>query len=96
MLTLTVADLEWFTPKNKPVTSTGVLIELYNWKNHVQVHELYGIIELKKMRTSIVENIRNLDAYRIIEISLILHSAHVVSRDQDKIMFYINNYIDWD
>ncbi len=48
------------------------------------------------MRASIVENPRNLVAYRIIEISSILRSAYVVPRDQDKVVFYVNNYIDWD
>ncbi len=30
LLTITVADPEWFTPKGKPVTYTGALVELYN------------------------------------------------------------------
>ena len=30
LLTVTVADLERFTPKGKPVTYTGALVELYN------------------------------------------------------------------
>ncbi len=54
------------------------------------------MIELEKMRASITENPRNLGAHRIIEISLVLRSAHVVPRDQDKVVFYINNDIDWD
>ncbi len=49
------------------------------------------MIKLEKMRTSIAKNPRNIGAYRIIEISLILRSAHVVSRDYDKVMFYVNN-----
>ena len=48
------------------------------------------------MRTLIAENPRNLGAHRIIEISSVLRSAHVVSRDQDKFVFYVNNYINWD
>ncbi len=54
------------------------------------------MIELEKMRTSIAKNPRNLSAHRIFEISLILRSAHVVSRDQDKVVFYVNNYINCD
>ncbi len=54
------------------------------------------MIELEKMRALIAENPHNLGAHRIIEISLILRSAHVVPRDQDKGVFYVNNYIDWD
>ena len=48
------------------------------------------------MRTLTMENPRNLGAHQIIEISLILHSAHVVPKNQDKFMFQVNNYIDWD
>ena len=48
------------------------------------------------MRVLIVENPHNLGVYQIIKISLILYSAHVIPKDQDKIVFYVNNYIDWD
>lgn len=93
---MTVADPERFTLKGKPVTYTGAFVELYNWTNREQVHEIHGMIELEKMRAWTVENPRNLGAYRIIEISSVLRSAHVVPRNQDKVMFYVNNYIDWD
>ena len=89
-----MADPERFTPKGKPVTYTGALVELYNWKNRRQVHKIYGMIELEKICVLITKNFRNLGACRIIEIFLILHSAHVVPRDQDKVVFYVNNYID--
>ncbi len=54
------------------------------------------MIELEKIYASIVENLYNFGAYRIIEISLVLRSAHVAPRDQDKVVFYVNNYINWD
>ena len=95
LLTLTMADPEWFTLKGKPVIYTRAFVELYNWRNHKQVHEIYEIIKLEKMRASIAENLRNLGAYWMMKILSILHSAHVVPRDQDKFVFYINNYIDW-
>ena len=41
------------------------------------------------------ENSRNLGAHWIIEISPVLRSTYVVPRNQDKFMFYVNNYIDW-
>ena len=93
---MTVADPERFTPKGKPVTYTGAFVELYNWRNGGQVHEIHRMIELEKMRASTAENPRNLGAHRIIEISSVLRSAHVVPRDQNKFVFYVNNYIDWD
>ncbi len=54
------------------------------------------MIEIEKMYVLIAKNPRNLGAYQIIEISSILRGTHVVPRDQDKVVFYINNYIDWD
>ncbi len=53
------------------------------------------MIELEEMRASIVENLRNFGAHCIIEISLVLRSAHMVPRNQNKVMFYVNNYIDY-
>ncbi len=96
MLTLTVADLERFTLKNKLVTYTEAFVELYNWKNRGQVYEIHKMIQLEKMCASIVKNPRNLGAHRIIEISSVLRSAYIVLRDQEKVVFYVNNYIDWD
>ena len=54
------------------------------------------MVELEKMRTSIVKKLCNLGTCWIIEISSVLRSAHVVLKNQDKVMFYVNNYIDWD
>ncbi len=96
LLTVTVADPERFTAKDKPITYTGAFVELYNWRNRGQVHEIHGIVELERWRASTAEHPRNLGAYRIVEISSILRSAHVVPRDQEKNVFYVNNYIDWD
>ncbi len=96
MLTVTVVNPKRFTPKNKLVTYTGALVELYNWKNHGQVHKIHRMIELEKMRGLITENLCNLGAHWIIEISLVLHSTHMVSKDQDNVVFCVNNYIDWD
>ena len=96
LLTMTVADLERFTPKGKSVTYTGAFVELWNWRNGGHVHKIHGMIELEKMRASTAKNPRNLGAHRIIEITLVLRSPHVVPRNQDKFVFYVNNYIDWD
>ena len=54
------------------------------------------MVELNKWHASTAENPCNLGAHRIIEVSLILRNAHVVSMDQDRMVFYVNNYIDWD
>ena len=89
-----MADLERFTLKGKPVTYTGAIVEFYNWRNCGQVDEIYGMIGLEKMPFLTAENPKNLGAHRIIEISSVLRSTHVVSRDQNKFVFDVNNYID--
>ncbi len=71
-------------------------MKLYKWRNRRQVHQIHGMFELDKWYTSIAENPRNLSAHCIIEISLVLHSAHVVPRNQDRMVFYVNNYINKD
>ena len=96
LLTITVVDPERFTLKENPVTYTRAFIELYNWRNSGQVHEIFGMIEVEKMHTLTAENSRNLSAHQMIEISSILHSAYMVPKDQNKFVFYVNNYIDWD
>lgn len=66
LLTVIVADLKWFTPKNKSATYTGTLVEFYNWKKCRQVYKIYGMVEFEKMHTSTAENFYNLSAHRII------------------------------
>lgn len=91
-----VADPEWFTAKDKPITYIEAFVELYKQKNRRQVHEIYGMVELDKWHASTAKNPRNLRAHRIIEVSLVLRSVYVVSKDQDRMVFYVNNYINWD
>ncbi len=95
---MTIVDLEQFIDKGKSITYIKAFVELYNWKNYGQVYEIHGIVELEKMCTctSTAKHPRNLGAYRIIEISSILHSTHIVLRNQERIIFYVNNYIDQD
>ena len=93
---MTVVDLEWFTLKNKSVTYIGAFVKLYNLKNGGQIYEIHEKTELKKMRALTAKNSCNLGAYWIIEILLVVRSVHVVPKNQDKFVFYVNNYIDWD
>ena len=94
LLIVTVLDPEGFTLKRKPVTYIGAFVELYNWKNGGQVHKIHRMMKLEKMRVLTAENPRNFNIYRIIEILLVPRSTHVVPKDQNKFVFYINNYID--
>lgn len=58
-----LANLEWFTLKSKPVTYFAAFLELYNWSNCEQVHKIYKMIELEKMRALTAKNSRNLCVY---------------------------------
>ena len=91
-----IADPERFTTKSKPITYTRTFVELYKWRNYGQIDQIHGIVEFDKWHVSTAKNPRNLGAHCIIKISSIMHSAHVVPRDQDMIIFYVINYIDWD
>ena len=93
LLIITMANLKLFILKNKLVIYIRKFVELYNKRNCRQVHEIYGIMELEKMRASIIENSHNLGTDWMIEILLVLHNANIVPRDQDRFVFYINNYI---
>ena len=62
----------------------------------MQVYRIYEIVELEKMSAWITKNFCNFDTHQIMKISLILCSTHIVFKDQNKLVFYINNYINWD
>lgn len=92
---MTIANPEQFDLKDKPVTYIGAFVKLDNQWNYAQVHEMYEIIELVKIRFLTAKNSYNLCAYWIIDISLLLYNTHVIPKNQDKFVFYVNNYIDW-
>lgn len=54
------------------------------------------MIKFEKMRALTAENPYNLGAYQIIEIFLVLSIVYLIPRNQNKIIFYVYNYIDWD
>lgn len=91
-----MANLECFTFNNKPVTYTQAFLELYNWRKYEHDHGIYKKIELEKMCTSTAKNLYSLSAHSIIKISLVLYSAYMVLKNQNKFIFYANNYIDCD
>ena len=51
------------------------------------------MIEFEKMRTLIAKNPCNLITHWIIEIFSIPRNAYIVIRDQNKVVFYVNDYI---
>lgn len=50
-------------------------------------------MKFKKMYTLIVENSCNFSNYLIIKILLFLYSTHMISKNQDTVVFYVNNHI---
>lgn len=88
-----IANLEQFTSKNKPIIYTRIFFEFYNWKNRKQVYEIYIMIEFEKRYTLIANNLRNLDIYQIIKIFSVLQNIYIMPRNKNKVVFYINNYI---
>ena len=94
LLIVTIIDPKQFTAKSKPIIYTGAFVELYKLRNHRQVHEIYGMVEIEKWHALTAKNPYNLGAYCTIEVSLVIRSAHIVPRDQNRIIFYVNNYID--
>lgn len=50
---MTIADLEWFIDKSKPIIYIEIFVEFYNQKNYKQVHKIQEIVELNNWRTSI-------------------------------------------
>lgn len=60
------------------------------------MHKIPKMIELKNWRTLIAQNLCIFNTHCIFEISLVLRNAHVVLKNQEKIVFYINNYINSD
>lgn len=89
------ADLEQFTDKSLLIIYIEAFVELYNEKNHGQVYDIHEMIEFKNMCTSTAKHPYNLGAHCIIKRSSILHNAYVVLKNQEKIIFYGYNYIDW-
>lgn len=52
--------------------------------------------ELEKYLISKVENSLNLDVQWFYKLLSILQSAHVMPKNNNGNVFYVNNYIDWD
>lgn len=52
------------------------------------------MIKFEKMYASTRENPYNLDAYRIIKISMVFCNVYIIFKDKDKFVFYVDNYID--
>lgn len=47
------------------------------------------------MYTLIIENFYSFDIYKIIKIFTVLYNIYVIFKNKNKVVFYINNYINW-
>ena len=83
-----VVNSKLFIDKSKLIIYIRVFVELYNWKNHRQVYKIYRIVELEKIYTLMAKYPYNLSTHYIVKLSLILHNAYIVLKDQEKVMFY--------
>lgn len=59
LLIITMVDPKRLTFKSKQVLYIREFVQLYNWKNFRQVHEIYQTIELRKMRSLTEQNLQN-------------------------------------
>lgn len=82
-----MADLKWFTLKNKLIIYFEALIEFYNWKNHGHIYEIYKMVKFEKMHILTVKNLFNLDLYQIIEIFFILYNIYIVLKNKTSLCF---------
>ena len=41
----------------------------------------------------IIKNLYNRNIYQIIEILLVLYNTHIIPRNENKFVIYVNNYI---
>ena len=70
------------------------MVELDTWRYHKKVNEIYEIIELEKNCALITRNPSNFSIHQIINISFVLYNTYIVFRDQNKVVFLINNTSD--
>ena len=54
------------------------------------------MVEVEKWPVFKVKNPQNLDVYQFYEIPSILCSIYIVLLDKNSVIYYVNNYIDWD
>ena len=64
--------------------------------DYEQVYEIHKIIKFEKIYALTTKNLCNFNVYQMIKISLVLCNTYIVSRHQNKFMFYIYYYINWD
>ena len=72
---------------------TKAFLEIYNWYFRGLVYKTYGIVKLEYYLISKVENPLNLSSQQFYKIFEVLQSAHIVLRDIEDNIFYLNNYI---
>lgn len=75
---------------------TRAMVELFQWKDHGNIHPTHGMVEVERWRDPTSLNPRILTNRKVILLPNIVRSAHVVPAGPNPTFWYINNYIDWD
>ena len=73
---------------------TGAFVEIYNWYYRGLVYKTHEMVQLKKYPILKAENPLNLDSQQFYKISEVLQNAHIVPRNTEDNISYLNNYID--
>ena len=88
-------NYQWFNFKKWSQRYTEMLFELKRWINKEATHSMHDMHEVKNFSSNTFQNSRLLDSCRFYNLLHIIRSAHLVSANQTRIRFYVNNFINW-
>lgn len=94
LVTVTIANREYFSFQSKTVTYIGVFFEFFNQSNYRQVYVINKRVGIKEMYSLTRKKFFKIYVYQIIEIFFALNYPYIISKNQEKLIFYLNNHID--
>ena len=95
-LLFTVIDHERKDDRGKCMKYPGIFLEMLKWRNSGDPFRSHGMLEVEIQQASKSVHPRKLVGQRIYDISTVIRSAHLVPKDLNQTIFYVNNFIDWD
>lgn len=72
------------------------MIELFQWKDHGNIHLTHGMVEVEHWQDPTSLNLRILTNQKVILLTNIVWSVCMVPARPNPTSWYIHNYIDWD
>lgn len=96
LLTFTIVDSQELDQNEKPIIYAWAFVEIYNQCSRRLVYETHGMVNLEKYLISKAENYLSLGDQQFYIIFEIVQSVHVVLKDIEDNILYLNNYIDCD